>query len=61
VLKWPDHEEVINKLQQWSETVCKQNQEIIGVGYFGSYARGDWGMGSDLDLIVIVEQSSLPF
>jgi predicted nucleotidyltransferase len=25
------------------------------IGYFGSYARGDWGPGSDLDLIVIVD------
>jgi len=61
VLKWPDRDEVINQLQQWSETVCQKNQEIIGIGYFGSYARGDWGVGSDLDLIVIVEKSSLPF
>lgn len=30
------------------------------IGYFGSYARGDWGVGSDLDLIVIVESSSMP-
>lgn len=30
------------------------------IGYFGSYARGDWGAGSDLDLIVIVESSSMP-
>lgn len=30
------------------------------IGYFGSYARGDLGVGSDLDLIVIVESSSMP-
>jgi predicted nucleotidyltransferase len=33
----------------------------VAVGYFGSYARGDWGVGSDLDLVVIVEASAEPF
>jgi predicted nucleotidyltransferase len=27
------------------------------VGYFGSYARGDWGVGSDLDIVAIVSAS----
>ncbi|GAB4445789.1 MAG: hypothetical protein Kow0031_28320 [Anaerolineae bacterium] len=31
------------------------------LGYFGSYARGDWGVGSDLDLVAIVAESSVPF
>jgi predicted nucleotidyltransferase len=31
---------------------------LLAVGFFGSYARGDWGVGSDLDLIVIVGQAS---
>ena len=35
--------------------------EILQVGYIGSYARGDWGVGSDLDLIVIIESSEEPF
>jgi predicted nucleotidyltransferase len=31
------------------------------IGYFGSYARGDWGVGSDLDLIIVVERAEQPF
>jgi predicted nucleotidyltransferase len=31
------------------------------LGYFGSYARGDWSVGSDLDLLIIVDDSRLPF
>jgi len=31
------------------------------LGYFGSYARGDWGMGSDLDIIAVVQASAAPF
>jgi len=35
--------------------------EVIRIGYFGSLARGNWGVGSDLDLIIIVEKSDEPF
>lgn len=35
--------------------------EVVRVGDLGSYARGDWGVGSDLDLIIIVDQSDDPF
>jgi uncharacterized protein len=31
------------------------------LGYFGSYARGDWGVGSDLDLVVVVDRAEEPF
>ena len=31
------------------------------MGYFGSYARGDAGVGSDLDLVAIAEQAAQPF
>ena len=34
---------------------------MLCIGYFGSYARGDRGVGSDLDLVIIVESSKLPF
>ena len=33
---------------------------VVRVGYFGSYARGDWGVGSDLDIVVIVAECELP-
>jgi predicted nucleotidyltransferase len=35
--------------------------EARRIGYFGSYARGDWGVGSDLDLLVIADESAPPF
>ncbi|UCD80800.1 MAG: nucleotidyltransferase domain-containing protein [Desulfobacterales bacterium] len=34
---------------------------LLRLGYFGSYARGDAGVGSDLDLIAVVEQATEPF
>ena len=31
---------------------------IVRIGCVGSYARGDWGVGSDLDVIVIVDEAA---
>ena len=61
VLKWPDAKTVDGALRRWAEKAVHDRQDVIRIGYFGSYARGDWGVGSDLDLIIIVEDSKLPF
>jgi len=45
----------------WAGRLMNKYADIERVGYFGSYARGDWGVGSDLDLIIIVTDSNLPF
>ncbi|HEV8675412.1 MAG TPA: nucleotidyltransferase domain-containing protein [Methylomirabilota bacterium] len=39
----------------------KTYPEVRRIGYFGSYARGDWGVGSDLDVVMLVGESSEPF
>ena len=61
VLKWPDRQSVDQAVRRWAENVVQQRQDVVRIGYFGSYARGDWGVGSDLDLIVVVESSDQPF
>ena len=38
-----------------------QHPELLRLGYFGSFARGDWGMGSDLDLVAVVDSCDKPF
>lgn len=60
IMKWPSKEAVVDSLLKWSE-MLKRDSNILSIGYFGSYARGDNGVGSDLDLIVIVEDSKAPF
>ncbi len=60
VLKWPDKEAVDFAVRRWAERMVRAREDILQIGYFGSYARGDWGVGSDLDLIVIIESSSKP-
>jgi len=39
----------------------RERPEVLRIGYFGSYARGDWGVGSDLDVVIILKSSDLPF
>jgi len=61
VLRWPDLKEVDRAVRRWAEEVVRKRPEVIRIGYFGSYARGDWGVGSDLDLIVVVEGADMPY
>jgi predicted nucleotidyltransferase len=48
-------------LEAWAEAEAPRHPGLIRLGYFGSYARGDWGVGSDLDLVAVVESSATPF
>ena len=61
VLKWPDAEIVDRAVRRWAHEEGRDRSEVIRIGYFGSYARVDWGVGSDLDLVVVVEASGEPF
>ena len=60
IMKWPSKETVVDALVKWSE-VLKGDSNILSIGYFGSYVRGDNGVGSDLDVIIIMEDSKVPF
>ena len=61
VFTWPDKTTVIRALSDWAEGTAAIRPDLARVGYFGSYARGDWGVGSDLDVIIVVRESSTPF
>lgn len=58
VLVWPTRTEVDNAVREWADRVAAAKPELRRLGYFGSYARGDWGVGSDLDVIAIVTAAS---
>ena len=40
---------------------CERRPELLRLGYFGSYARGDAGVGGDLDLVAVVRESAVAF
>jgi predicted nucleotidyltransferase len=58
VHRWPDGEAVLAAAREWAERLAAHAKDVLAVGCFGSYARGDAGVGSDLDLIVIVRGES---
>lgn len=61
VLRWPDRDEVDAATRRWAAALAAGDPRIERVGYFGSYARGDWGVGSDLDVIVLTDGSAESF
>lgn len=61
VLKWPDRNEVDSAVRDWAQEQAKRRPTLIALGYFGSYARGHSGVGSDLDLVAVVESSRQAF
>jgi predicted nucleotidyltransferase len=61
VLRWPDRREVERGVAAWADREAPRHPGLRRLGYFGSYARGDAGVGSDLDLIAVIESSPEPF
>jgi len=63
VLRWPDRQAVEQAVRRWAAALAASpaGQDVLQVGYAGSYARGDWGVGSDVDLVVLVAQAAQPF
>lgn len=61
VFKWPNRAQIEAALHAWAVIAIKEHPETLCLGYFGSYARGDWGVGSDLDLVAVVSQTQTPF
>lgn len=61
VIVWPNREAVTQALAGWAITAAERHPELLRLGYFGSYARGDWGVGSDLDLVAVVSHAPASF
>lgn len=61
VFRWPDKDEVEKALWDWAQKLKAEHPEILRIGYFGSYATASWGVGSDVDIVIVVASSQKPF
>lgn len=60
VIVWPRRAEVLRALENWARRQAQERADVLRIGCFGSLARGkDWGVGSDADVVVIVDGSPL--
>lgn len=60
VLRWPAAAEVLEQASQWAAQQRQQSPDLLAVGVFGSYGRGEAGVGSDLDLVLILRECPEP-
>lgn len=61
MLRWPDRDKVLEAVRSWASAEHRSHPELCRLGIFGSYARGDCGVGSDLDLVAVVRTDPSPF
>jgi len=54
-------DKVIAELKRWAKNIVIIRPEIKRIGYFWSYARGDYTPASDLDIILIISKSNKIF
>lgn len=58
VIKWPDAQTVDTAVRRWARRMAAEHVEVRRIGYIGSYARGNWGVGSDVDIVVVCSEVS---
>ena len=51
---------MLHQVRHWAVQVAAEHPGLERVGLFGSYGRGDAGVGSDLDLLLIDSQTAGP-
>ena len=61
ILRWPDGDTVRQAARDWALALLARDGNVKRVGYRGSHARGEEGVGSDLDWIIVLAHCELPF
>ena len=60
VRHWPPAAEVLEQAERWAALQRSAHPDLMAVGVFGSYGRGTAGVGSDLDLLLILQRCDEP-
>lgn len=51
---------MLRQTTEWAERVAREHPGLERIGVFGSHGRGDAGVGSDLDLLLIDRDAAGP-
>ncbi len=58
--KFVDREEILVIAREMARRIGAVHPQVLRVLLFGSFARGDYGTRSDLDLLIILKESEKP-
>ena len=61
VLRWPTRSEVEQAVTVWARSLGQKDPGVVKVGFRGSYANDTWGVGSDVDLIIVLGSTDRDF
>ena len=56
-----DHDRLMAALKKIAAAIAKANTAVQDIRLFGSLTRDDWTPDSDIDLIIIVATTDIPF
>jgi predicted nucleotidyltransferase len=55
--RFADRDEAINLARKTARKIAERHPEVLRILLFGSFAREDYGIRSDLDLLIILRES----
>lgn len=61
VIKSLDETRVRRAAAAWAKRLLAEHPEVEEVIFFGSFAKGTWAPGSDLDALLVLRASKKPF
>lgn len=56
-----DKADVLRQLKDYAKSIKRTHPEVERVGFFGSYANDTYGPASDVDLLIILQESNKRF
>lgn len=60
VTRWPSRAETFESFKAWAKEQFRRRADITRIGCFGSIVKGTWGVGSDIDIIIVLAESGTP-
>lgn len=59
VFKWPSREVVLAAAREWAKALKASDPTVQEIYCIGSCARGNYGVGSDIDLVIVIDDVEL--